>query len=120
MTPIDQCFRLSGSTIEEHRRCKYDQVSFPQQGVYILDIVIDPTNPEIVYAGTNDSGVYFSENGGGTWNALNDGLLTRAVRSLALTEDGSVLYMASEGGCVWRVGAPEVRYRIFQPTLITP
>lgn len=61
-------------------------------------IVVDPTNPDVVYAGTIDRGVYVSTDGGQTWQALNDGLLTRAVRDLALSADGSVLYMASEGG----------------------
>jgi photosystem II stability/assembly factor-like uncharacterized protein len=69
-------------------------------------IVVDPTNPQIVYAGTLNGGVYFSLNGGQTWSALNDGLLTRAVRSLALSRDGGVLYMTSEGAGIFRLGTP--------------
>jgi photosystem II stability/assembly factor-like uncharacterized protein len=69
-------------------------------------IVVDPTNPQVVYAGTLNSGVYLSLDGGETWTALNDGLLTRAVRGLTLSSDGSVLYMTSEGGGVFRLGTP--------------
>jgi len=72
-------------------------------------IVVDPTNPTVVYAGAMDSGIYLSLDGGQTWQELNDGLLTRAVRDLALSADGSVLYMASEGGGVFRLGTPQPR-----------
>ncbi len=69
-------------------------------------LAVDPTNPDVVYAGAAGSGVYVSTDGGQTWQALNDGLLTRAVKDLALSADGSVLYMASEGGGVHRLGTP--------------
>ncbi|MBM3152819.1 MAG: hypothetical protein FJZ96_11580 [Chloroflexi bacterium] len=69
-------------------------------------IVVDPNNPQVIYAGTLNGGVYLSLDGGQTWTSLNDGLLTRAVRGLALSRDGSVLYMTSEGAGVFRLGAP--------------
>ncbi|MFQ6101354.1 MAG: family 16 glycoside hydrolase [Anaerolineae bacterium] len=69
-------------------------------------IVVDPTNPDVVYAGTSESGVYLSTDGGQTWQKLNAGLLTRTVRDLALSADGRVLYMASEGGGAFRLGTP--------------
>jgi photosystem II stability/assembly factor-like uncharacterized protein len=69
-------------------------------------IVVDPTNPQVVYAGTLNGGVYYSLDGGQTWTPLNDGLLTRATRGLALSNDGSVLYMVSEGAGVYRLGMP--------------
>jgi len=69
-------------------------------------IVVDPTDAAVVYAGAMDSGVFFSTDGGQTWQALNDGLLTRAVRDLAISADGRVLYMASEGGGAFRLGTP--------------
>ncbi|RME05506.1 MAG: hypothetical protein D6803_08780, partial [Anaerolineae bacterium] len=64
----------------------------------IKAIVIDPTNPQTLYAGASESGVYVSSDGGEHWQELNNGLLTRTVRDLALSTDGTVLYMASEGG----------------------
>ena len=78
----------------------------PEANVVVL--AIDPIDSDIVYAGSHNSGVYVSQNGGSTWTALNDGLLTRAVRDLALSDDGGVLYMASEGGGVFRLGTPQV------------
>lgn len=72
----------------------------------VSDIVVDPNNTQVIYAGTLNSGVFLSLDGGETWAAWNDGLLTRAVRGLALSIDGSVLYMTSEGGGVFRLGTP--------------
>lgn len=72
----------------------------------VLDIVADPANPGELYAATPDSGVYVSTDSGATWMAINDGLLTRAAVSLALSADGSVLYVATTGGGVFRLGTP--------------
>ncbi len=72
----------------------------------VLDLVADPANANVIYAATHDSGVYFSADGGATWRAINDGLVTRAAVSLALSGDGSVLYVATTGGGVFRLGTP--------------
>ncbi len=62
-----------------------------QAVVYAL--VIDPTRPNILYAGTRDrafsgpqwgGGVYRSENGGASWQAVNNGLAEDWVYSLAI------------------------------------
>jgi len=74
--------------------------------VSVKAIVVDPTDPQVLYAGAAESGIYFSTDGGATWQELNDGLLTRNVRDLALSTDGRVLYMASEGGGAFRLGEP--------------
>lgn len=84
-------------------------------------IVVDPTDPQVVYAGTAESGVFVSTDGGGTWRELNDGLLTRTVRDLALSDDGRVLYMASEGGGAFRLGTPaSVPAAAASPTVAPP
>ncbi len=70
----------------------------------VSDLVADPAHPGVLYAATVDSGVYVSTDSGATWTAINEGLLTRAVVSLALSEDGSVLYAATTGGGVFRLG----------------
>ena len=72
----------------------------------VLDLVADRANQGVLYAATPDSGVYVSTDGGATWLAINDGLLTRAAVSLALSTDGSVLYVATTGGGVFRLGTP--------------
>lgn len=81
----------------------------------IMDIVLVPGRPAVAYAGSFDSGVYYTTNGGETWTSLNAGLLNRAVHDLSLTEDGSVLYMASEGAGVFRLG--EVTYQLYFPLI---
>ncbi len=67
-------------------------------------IVIDPTNTQIMYAGDFYSGVYYSTNGGDNWQLLNEGLIHKMVNTLALSDDGSVLYAGIEGGAVFRLG----------------
>ena len=80
----------------------------------IWSIVIDPTNSQIIYAGDHQSGVYMSTDGGSTWVPINEGLSTRAVTAMAISSDGKVLYAATEGEGVFRLGeVPEV---IFVPT----
>jgi len=41
-------------------------------------IVVNPTDPDLVYAGT-DGGAYISYDGGGHWGVVNDGLLGATV-----------------------------------------
>lgn len=72
----------------------------------VSDLVVDQANPDVLYAATPDSGVYVSTDGAATWTAINNGLLTRAAVSLALSSDGSVLYVATTGGGVFRLGTP--------------
>jgi photosystem II stability/assembly factor-like uncharacterized protein len=70
----------------------------------IHSVVIDPANPQIVWAADYHSGVYRSVDGGKTWAPVNRGLSTRAVNALAISADGKVLYAATEGEGVFRLG----------------
>jgi photosystem II stability/assembly factor-like uncharacterized protein len=70
----------------------------------ILDIVVDGTHPDLVYLASPESGVFYTVDGGTTWLSLNQGLLTRTAKDLALSVDGSLLYLATEGGGVFRLG----------------
>jgi photosystem II stability/assembly factor-like uncharacterized protein len=69
----------------------------------IRSIVIDPQNTNIIYAYDYTSGVFRSTDQGKTWFHINDGLRIRAGRSLAISNDGKVLYAGTEGGGVFRL-----------------
>jgi photosystem II stability/assembly factor-like uncharacterized protein len=78
--------------------------SIGPDGAYVSTLVVDPSDPQILYAGTPVTGVFKSENGGTTWFAANQGLPdldlpdggvgTIAIDPLA----PSVLYATSAGG----------------------
>jgi photosystem II stability/assembly factor-like uncharacterized protein len=70
----------------------------------IMDIAIDPTNTEIIYAADFQTGVYVSIDGGANWESQNDGLSTRAVAAMAISSDGKTLYAATQGEGVFRLG----------------
>lgn len=73
----------------------------------VLDIVFDPnprTSP-VVYLAT-DRGVRYSTDGGISWQAHNSGLTFTGAHRLALSDDGGVLYVATMGGGVFRLGTP--------------
>ena len=67
------------------------------------DIVVDPTSPQTIYASDHLSGAYRSTDGGLTWERINNGLLNRAGMGLAISADGQHLYMATDGGGVFRL-----------------
>jgi photosystem II stability/assembly factor-like uncharacterized protein len=72
----------------------------------IVDIEADNLHPGVFYLGSSTNGMLYSTDGGATWITNNDGLVTRAVTDLALSADGSVLYLAANGGGVFRLGTP--------------
>jgi photosystem II stability/assembly factor-like uncharacterized protein len=72
----------------------------------IRAIVVDPADPTTLYAADFRTGVYHSENGGQLWTRINEGLSTRAVKALAVSSDGKVVYAATEGEGVFRLGEP--------------
>jgi photosystem II stability/assembly factor-like uncharacterized protein len=76
----------------------------------ILAIAIDPTNSKVIYAGDNASGVYSSLNGGETWQTLDEGLLHRKVTTLAISDDGTVLYAGIWGDGIYRLGTPNASH----------
>lgn len=74
----------------------------------IWDIIIDPTDSQVVYAADHHSGVHISVNSGSTWRPINDGLTMRAVTQLDIASDGQVIYAATWGGGVFRLGEVEI------------
>jgi len=72
----------------------------------ILNIEVDAMHPGLIYLGSPDSGVFYSVDYGETWVSINEGLTTRTISDLSLSSDGSVLYAATLGGGVLRLGNP--------------
>ena len=73
----------------------------------IWDIVVDPTNSQVVYAADHQSGVYLSTDEGSNWVPIREGLSMKAVTALAISSDGEVIYAATEGEGVLRIGTIE-------------
>ncbi len=69
----------------------------------VTAIVVNPTNPNVVYVGTAQGGVYRSLDGGATWVALTDNALSLAIGALALAPSNpSILYVGTgeaSGSC---------------------
>ena len=61
---------------------------------YVLDVVVDPNDPNIVYAATWGSGIFRSNDGGITWDQANTGLWLPFVYTLEAVAGpaGTVLY----------------------------
>ncbi|MDH3942828.1 MAG: DUF1080 domain-containing protein [Anaerolineae bacterium] len=74
----------------------------PPQALYI-DIVIDPSSPNSIWAADYFSGIYFSDDDGSNWVSHNEGLTVRAVTDLVISQDGRTLFAATHGGGVYRL-----------------
>jgi photosystem II stability/assembly factor-like uncharacterized protein len=73
------------------------------EGGTIVPVAIDPTNPQIVYAGSYGSGVYKSLDGGNTWRSASLGLTNLYVYSLAIDPNHpSTLYAGTYHGKVYK------------------
>ena len=82
-------------------------------GQNINVLLIDPHDPNTIYAGTVASGVLKSHDGGATWKQSNQGLKTLDVRSLAFDPANSAvvyaglerggLYKSADGGATWQM-----------------
>jgi hypothetical protein len=65
--------------------------------LFVNTVVIDPNNPDILYAGT-DGGSYISFDGGVIWGQINDGLIgSNIVYSIVVDKDSNV-YAATPYG----------------------
>jgi photosystem II stability/assembly factor-like uncharacterized protein len=86
------------------------------QEASIRSIVINPQNHLDIFAQDWFSGVYRSTDGGNHWDLFNKGLTTRAGQSLAISNDGKVLYAGSEGAGVFRLTLAEFETKIYGTT----
>jgi len=91
-----------GVSLEKPKRAKISEYySIPWTDIEA--IVIDPLEPQRLYAADISRGVHMSTDGGESWVLINDGLTTKAVSALSLSPDGRVLYAATEGGGTFRL-----------------
>ena len=68
------------------------------QGGRTRQLLIDPTNPDIMYSASVGGGAWKSTNAGGTWNQLTDLLLPNiAVASLAMDPKNTQVLYAGTG-----------------------
>jgi len=70
----------------------------------VTSIIFNPNDPSMLYVSDFRSGVYRSMNHGQTWMQINDSLRTRSVNKLAISANGQVLYAATYGEGVYRLG----------------
>jgi photosystem II stability/assembly factor-like uncharacterized protein len=82
----------------------------------IWAIIFDPANPDTVYAGSFLTGVYQWLPDENRWTHINLGLRTRAVTDLAISNDGTVLYAATYGEGIFRLGDVPL-WSIFLPVV---
>ena len=71
-----------------------------------MDILADPSHPGVFYIATALSGVLYTADGGDTWLKAGSGDRYTNVRSLALSQDGTVLYAGTHRSGAWRLGTP--------------
>ncbi len=58
----------------------WERLGFPDRGLQVWSILVDPTNPQTLYAGTSPVAVYRSEDGGDNWRRLGDPQMPDRVR----------------------------------------
>ena len=70
---------------------------WPRLAAGVNALLIDPTNPSILYAGLDGGGLFKSTDGGATWNGA--GLADKTISTLAMDPaDPSVIYAATGDG----------------------
>jgi photosystem II stability/assembly factor-like uncharacterized protein len=82
----------------------------------IRAVVFDPANPQVVWVASWWTGVYRWIPGEARWTHVNDGLRTRAVMDLSISNDGKVLYAATTGEGVFRLG--DISWETFLPLVV--
>ena len=93
---------------------------------HVSDALMDPTNPDEIYAGVWNSGVYRSTNGGASWTQLTSGMPTGSAASwiklamglngsngtnfllAKMGTDSSEIYKSTNGGTSWSLVASGV------------
>ena len=95
----------------------------------LRSIVVDPGNPQVMYAAIEGGGVFKSTHGGESWQEMNQGLADKRVEVLAIDPDqpqivyaGTAMGMlkTTDGGLTWKstglTGVAAVRCIALDPT----
>jgi len=78
---------------------KWDFLGPTNVGGRTRTLIIDPTDPNVMYAGGVSGGVWKTTTGGAQWNAIGDELVNLAVNSLAMDpRDHNTLYAGTGEG----------------------
>src|SRR6267142_219248 len=92
----------------------------------VTAVVVDPTNPHIVYLGAAQGGVWRSLDGGATWAAIFDNAQSLAIGALALApSDHTILYVGTGefngcGDCFFGAGLYRIDNADTSATLVGP
>jgi photosystem II stability/assembly factor-like uncharacterized protein len=90
----------------------YDGVHQP---CWVRALIVDPDDPNIIYAGLNDNpwhdkyqseGFLVSEDSGVTWTAHNEGMYVRNIRSMTVVKGsatGPLIYVGTHGGGAFKL-----------------
>jgi photosystem II stability/assembly factor-like uncharacterized protein len=93
----------------------------------ISSLAINPSNPQIIYAGASGGGVFKSTNGGASWNPINSGLpadlANTTISCIAINPsnpqiiyagtDGNGIFKSTNGGASWKnVFSPGAEFSI--------
>lgn len=82
-----------------------------EKGLWINQIVLDPTDSQVIYVGTRGKGIYKSTDGGRSWSQGDTGIQIPDIRSLAIhplnrlllfagtTSNG--IFRSTDGGIQW-------------------
>lgn len=69
----------------------------------VTALVIDPTDPTILYAGTSGSGVFKSTDSGASWNSASSGISNLGITALAIDPvTPSILYVGTTSGGIFK------------------
>ena len=100
----------------------------------VVDVAIDPTNPNTIYAATGSGGVWRSDDGGQTWTLPGDGMVNRSIEWIEVdpgnpsmiwaaidNTGGPGLWRSPDRGKTWGYPRPDATsYMLGQPIAFAP